>query len=485
MTKNFLFTIFCFGFHLFQTGIAHAQAEVQSSRGTLEVVFSPAKTQESHLQKARQWIDQAQSSLDIAMYSMSRGSTEIIAAIKAAKDRQLRVRLLLETGNADRLSPEGSLSAQMELLGVDVRYINKIMHHKMALIDARGLDQKGTPMLITGSANWTSSAAAIYDENTLFVKNDRDIIKQYRQEFDHLWTNSRDFVGAAISQDFSVEPLISADTDSPSSLKAFFTSANFQVTQSRYGKGFSVIEGKNTVSDQIVALIQSAQHSIQIASGHFRSYAIANALIQAKKRNPQLDVKIYLDAQEFISSSYNKKQAKERDACLNKADTQSAKNLCFDKGYYYSYEAQAAGLELRFKSYAYRWHYSYAAQMHHKYVIVDNKSVLTGSYNFSDNAEHDTIENLLFISRDEFPEIVDSYAANFYKMWDLNRPALDTLMQFIETSNSIPLVFPPMALTQQELSELKNRISANCEAINSEEFRNFPEKHLSCPRTSP
>ena len=54
----------------------------------------------------------------------------------------------------------GTKSGKLEQIGVNVRYVNKIMHHKYVIIDGprTSLDQAQSTTLITGSANWSSSA---------------------------------------------------------------------------------------------------------------------------------------------------------------------------------------------------------------------------------------------------------------------------------------------------------------------------------------
>jgi phosphatidylserine/phosphatidylglycerophosphate/cardiolipin synthase-like enzyme len=437
---------------------------------------------ESHLARSRQWLDEAESSLDIAMYSLSSSSQEVMQAIRRAKDRGVRVRLLLEQAATDRKNPEGSLSAQFEDQGIDVRYINQIMHHKFALIDSRGSDRQGHPRLISGSANWSNAAATVYDENTLFIEADPRLLQDFRQEFDRLWLNSRDFSWGNLTSDLAADSL-PIPNDSPFEAETAFTSNNFENTISRYGAGFRAIPGRNTVSDRIVQAILSAKSSISIASGHYRSYAIAEAIVKAKEIRPELNIRIYLDAQEYISLSTQRKQKAEQTACLNTANTTVEKSDCYDRGYYYSYEAQAAGIDLRFKSYAYRWHYTYAPQMHHKYILIDDEILLTGSYNFSDNAEHATMENLLIFSGEQHPELIQSFRSNFEAMWSLNRHAFKGFMDSLAVIDPVPLVFPPMALTWQEVTALKDTLFKNCPALNSADYRDFPEKHKVCPRT--
>ncbi len=206
--------------------------------------------------------------------------------------------------------------------------------------------------------------------------------------------------------------------------------------------------------------------------------------MRAKKNNSELDVRIYLDAQEYISWSTQQKQNAEQKTCLKEAKDSIDIAECYDRGYYYSYEAQAAGVEVRFKSYAYRWHYSYAAQMHHKYVLIDDSVLLTGSYNFSDNAEHATMENLIVFSGESQPELLRSFRGNFESMWGQNRDGFQGFLAGLAVQDPVPLVFAPMALSWSEVAELKDVLFKNCPELNSEEYRKFPEKHRICPRSA-
>ncbi|MDI6732869.1 MAG: phospholipase D-like domain-containing protein [Planctomycetota bacterium] len=53
--------------------------------------------------------------------------------------------------------------------------------------------------------------------------------------------------------------------------------------------------------------------------------------------------------------------------------------------------------------------------MHHKFCIFDNKMVMTGSYNISENAESFNYENVVFISD---KSIVKKYQEVFEEMWN-------------------------------------------------------------------
>lgn len=52
--------------------------------------------------------------------------------------------------------------------------------------------------------------------------------------------------------------------------------------------------------------------------------------------------------------------------------------------------------------------------MHHKFIIVDNARLLTGSYNFTNDAENNNYENVIIT---DIPEIVTAYREEFNRLW--------------------------------------------------------------------
>ena len=57
--------------------------------------------------------------------------------------------------------------------------------------------------------------------------------------------------------------------------------------------------------------------------------------------------------------------------------------------------------------------------LHHKVFIVDQATVVLGSYNFSRNAEENNDENVLIIHS---PEIAAAYLAEWQTVWDAAQP---------------------------------------------------------------
>jgi phosphatidylserine/phosphatidylglycerophosphate/cardiolipin synthase-like enzyme len=450
-----------------------------------EVVFSPQPYSQSHVVKIAQLIDSAKSSLDVAMYSLSDAGAK--AALDRAVGRGVKVRFIFEDGNADSKDPAGSKSAGLEQLGINVRYVNKIMHHKFMIVDGPRDDTStaASATLVTGSGNWSNGAATRYDENTLFLTGVPRVVLAYQAEFNLMWDHSRDFVwDSTLPYEKSTAVIDTSNLPADPSSDSLFTSGNFKVSST--GTTFYIVRGRNSVADVIVNEILGAQSSIDVASGHLRSRPISEALMAAKAANPSLKIRVYLDGQEYLAASTHAKQLSDLAACLVKAGTSQAKQEdCKDKGFLFSYQvSEEAGIDLRYKYYAYRWDYSYAVQMHHKYLVIDGKTLIAGSYNLSDNAEHKTFENMVVLRAPEFAGLIAKYEANFNTMWstDADGSQLADLQQKITTSSSIPLVFDPLALTWQQVNNLKSLIVANCPQVNSTEYRDDPASHKYCPR---
>ena len=258
------------------------------------------------------------------------------------------------------------------------------------------------------------------------------------------------------------------------------TSANFKVN----GDTFRVNKDSNAVSDELVKAIQNARTSILIASGHLRSRPISEALIAKRLADPNIEIRMYLDGQEYISRSYNTSQERDVATCLDAASTQNKIRDCLARGFLFGFVVGQAGIDVRYKYYSYRWHFSYAVQMHNKYMLIDGKDLYTGSYNYSNNAEQATFENVLVFRGPEYAGLIAQFKNNFNNLWNTGRDEglLADLLDKVRNDNSFPIVFSSMALTWQEVNDLKSEIMDNCAEVNTEAFRSSPESHKFCTR---
>lgn len=457
-----------------------------ASAGASNVLFSPLAYDQSHLARIAREIDAAKSTIDIAMYSYS--DAKIGTALANATKRGVRVRFIYDGGGDDhRLDTAAeraaSKSSKLELAGVDVRFVNKVMHHKAMIVDGPrdDLAKAKTARLVTGSANWSNSAATKFDENTLFLSSE-ELALRFQREFELMWAHARDFSAVAppLAEGSGAATITDAAIPDDPNAAVYFTSSNFTAR----GTTFSTT-GENTVANALVAAITSATKSIHIASGHLRSRPVAEALVAKKKASPALDVRVYLDGQEFISKTTHDEQVTGLETCIaNAGASESKARACKDKGFLFGYQIGEAGIDVRYKYYAYRWDHGYAPQMHHKYMVVDGTDLWTGSYNLSDNAEHETFENMIHLRGAENAALVQSFEQNFLAIWETGRAddELTKLQGTIRAQQTIPIVFQPMALRWSEVNDLKRLIRSSCPAVDSVDFRRNAASKTTCTK---
>ena len=138
----------------------------------MEVVFSPGDECLATIQRLLRW---CQHSADICVFTIT--DNRVAEAIAECSKRGVRVRVISDN---DKSGDTGSDVVRLDKLGVDVRLDRSEhhMHHKFAIFD----ESKA----LTGSYNWTRSAAAHNREN-LLVSDDPRAVGQYSREFERLW----------------------------------------------------------------------------------------------------------------------------------------------------------------------------------------------------------------------------------------------------------------------------------------------------------
>ncbi|MDR3600540.1 MAG: phospholipase D family protein [Desulfosporosinus sp.] len=153
---------------------------------------TPSGTQvESYFTKANQHPEQAlesqigsaKSTLDIAIYSLTK--KDIVESIIAAKKRGVAVRVI-----TDRIEAKSkSEKAQLQLLeGTSIPIKENthsgLMHMKVSIIDKT--------VVTTGSYNYTQNASTENDE-VLVVIHDPEIASKWDDEFQQMWSDTKDY----------------------------------------------------------------------------------------------------------------------------------------------------------------------------------------------------------------------------------------------------------------------------------------------------
>jgi phosphatidylserine/phosphatidylglycerophosphate/cardiolipin synthase-like enzyme len=409
------------------------------------VLFHPS---DATLEKIAGEIANAKHSVDIAMYNIDVSDTNPI--IKRLKDPSVRSRL--DSGTLIvRMIFEGYGSKQevtarsktLEDLGIDVRWLNsgKHVHHKFAVIDA-GTD---TAQVITGSANWSLSSWRNYQENILFFPEHPCFAEPFSGEFDFLWSISSDFGLTKASQ-----PPIRAIC--PSNARVYFNSDNFSVRNGTLidkpaEEGF-------VLTRKLVQSIDNATSKISVATTRILLRPVYDAILRAAARGVKVNVVVNMDQYQYPSARQKTKLPDCPDAFATKCSRDQNYSWFLVSGSYPGRE----NVNVRVWFFNLNIRAALLKQMHHKYVVIDNNLVLTGSFNWSYSAEYDHIENMIEFSRDGYAPLVDTFLQRQKLIFESGREGYLPFVERLDTAlkQNVPTdcTFAPMALTFEEIDYL-------------------------------
>lgn len=185
---------------------------------TVELYFSPS---DNTTEKIAQAIDNAVNNIDFAMMVFT--ENQLGTAMLNAHKRGVTV-----NGFIDYVEYSGSEFDYLKNNGLPVTDFanesneswpnDKTLHHKYCIVD---LSWGVSPLLITGTHNWSASAESRNDENTLFIHNGT-IADAFKQEFDQIdmyINNGGNNVKNKTSSTFNTYP-------NPSTGKVFVSNTN-------------------------------------------------------------------------------------------------------------------------------------------------------------------------------------------------------------------------------------------------------------------
>ena len=246
-----------------------------------------------------------------------------------------------------------------------------IMHNKFIIVDANSTDNS---WIMGGSTNWTNPGNLFNDYNNIIFIQDEAVAKAYTMEFDEMWGGT-----------FGVN-------------KSDNTPHKFIVGGSDVEVYFSP---SDQTTNQITKVIESVDYTFEFGLLSFTRDDLAQTIIDK-------DAQFGVNIRGIIED-------------VNTTGSEFA-NL------------QTNGVNMRS-------HMGVSNSFHHKYAIADGNIagsdpiVLTGSHNWSNNAENESDENTLIIHN---ATIANIYLQEFEKRWgELGAPnAIDELID-IEIS-----VFP-------------------------------------------
>ncbi|MBI5201729.1 MAG: hypothetical protein HY925_09105 [Elusimicrobia bacterium] len=305
-------------------------------------------------------IDKTEASLDLMLYELNQ--EEVWQALQRAVARKppVQVRVLVDSSHA--YPYDRPASPQLVALLGDSRFKVRVQ---------RGLDQYGTnhnkfaifdgKMLEYGSYNWTNAAETKNFENALFT-GDGARIGLYYSYYEWAWKNANEPGGPA-----PLPTLPGPPPFDPSPTVAFngnlFPHAVFSPN------GGSVA--------WVTKAIAASESSIDVAMFSFFEQSLGDALLERK--NAGKKIRIVLD--------------------FAQAQRSPVAKFFRDHGFDVRVSRGRDGKQ---------------GVMHDKFAIFDRKLLETGSFNWTNNAEHNNFENASFV-----PEagIVSEFQAEFERIW--------------------------------------------------------------------
>jgi|GEM_PF-5616149 phosphatidylserine/phosphatidylglycerophosphate/cardiolipin synthase-like enzyme len=314
---------------------------------------------------------------------------EVLEALRRAKNRKADVELILDYGHVYP-SGDGKRTPQVHALldeGFTVyalRGLGKsgIMHNKFGLF----FDASGKGLLEFGSYNWTDTSERNHFENVQFT-DEKPRVAAYERYWEWMKGQSLDaFTDAALVQDEPQEFLPVPPNDATLAVRLNGRLFPRQV--------FSPLGG---LEDAVVAAIEAAEDSIEIAMFSFYSRRVAEALLVAK--NKRRKVRIVLDA--------SQSKVMELDAWFLKNG--------FDVKILAGPDPHGP------------WRFE---KNHNKFMRIDGKFVAAGSANYTTNADQSSYENINF-SDDRMT--AGFYGAYFDMLYDLGWPP--TLREQMDSAN--------------------------------------------------
>ena len=388
------------------------------AQARIEVLFHP---HDPTLEQIATWIHEADQQIDIAMYNMdTTDGSPVIRELKSdataarLRNGELRIRLLFE-GYATPAENELKMQA-LEELGLDVKFLGRSVkvHHKFAVIDSGSQLER----VISGSANWSLSSYRNYHENIVFFENEPEVTDQFQVEFERLWENAEEF-GASLDH-----PAANVSSRTQRDLEIHFNTPQRLRLDRRWP----------TLTEQIVRGIDAAEETLDIASTRIRLTEVLEALARAADRGVKIRAVINQDDYRDL---HKRKSWLERD-----------------------------NIELRIKTFNFKPAEYLTHQMHNKFMLVDGRSIFTGSFNWSKSAEANHIENLIELNGKSAQEVMPRFQAEFDSIWGLGRDKLPTLEARVQRAKSrgenLSCRFAPVTLSAEEYRGLYRQVE-DCE----------------------
>lgn len=333
-------------------------------------LHTPA-TSGSPLPRLLELIDNAEHSIDMALYSLSGSPGAAIAtALIAAHNRGVTVRVIMDNSTSGTAPPTSLQNAGVPFITDAFGNMNdgsSLHHNKFAVIDRDG-DSPDDVWVMTGSWNPTDPGTNQHNQNILFIQ-DGSVAAAYHVEFTQMWGSKSTTPNAALSRFGSNKQFLS-----PSVLwigdrytRLFFSPQGY----GNYGR----------TEQQMIAALDASERDIYLGLNLITRIAFVNAM--EARFNAGVDVRGVIGETGTSGSVFNELAAW--------ADV-------------HAHNQSEFGL------------------IHHKYALVDPlnptsaTATITGSHNWSRSANEFNDENTLIIyDEDVTNQFLQEFVVRYYE----------------------------------------------------------------------
>jgi phosphatidylserine/phosphatidylglycerophosphate/cardiolipin synthase-like enzyme len=414
-----------------------------------DAFFFPNPDSEKKLIK---YLKLAKKTLIVAVFTLT--NDDLATEVRRAKARGVDIRIISDD---DLLKMQGSDIRNMYNEGIQVRVDldpRAQMHHKFCVIDDY--------LLVTGSFNWTKQAVNKNQEN-LVVLDDPELCEIYTKEFDRMWLafepSVQKYFGGPLDPT-KVQPPPDPNEKKPYKKKKKDENVE-EIVKSQ--EDVKVI----TVGDVEELVIKSAGdlNALPLLSSYLNSVLLDEETVNKMLKivfdlvqnnpthaawgksciqvlfNESLDPKTRIKDAFFFPNPDSEKKLIKYLKRANKSILVAVFTLTNDDLAKEIRNARARGVHIQIISdddlmkmqgsdimnmynegIEVRVDLDPRAQMHHKFCVIDDYLLITGSFNWTKQAVNKNQENLVVLDE---PYLAQLYTKEFHRMWEAFEPSIE------------------------------------------------------------
>ena len=301
---------------------------------------------------------------------------------------------------------------------------SRLMHHKFVVVDHRFVIITSANFTLSDTSGDFTNSSSLGNANNLLKVDSPELAKLITEEFNIMWGER---VGGKLDSKFGLQ-------------KPLRKSQTITLNNSKITVNFSPISPTEPWGDSANGLISktlsASKKTVDLALFVFSDQQLANILEERHDQNvqvraliePQFAYRSYSEALDMMGFALSEN-------CKYEVDNHPWKN-----------PISTVGVPILAKG----------DLLHHKFAVIDNQTVITGSHNWSEAANNGNDEILVVI---ENPTVAAHYQREFDRLYGTIKPGLTANIQakIDQQVKQCPQIQKPSSLT----SSITHKINLN------------------------